>query len=120
MNLPGSAQMGYGKRFFESLPWTQLTPMPERVGWAEETPGDPLTGPQACGLTDRLLAIYVLDPRPIVIRELKIGSYYQLTRFDPVTGERAAPFPIAGDAHGEWRCDPPKDGHDWVVLLTPE
>ena len=39
MHLPGSQQMGYGRRFFESLPWTQLESMPETVAWeAEATP----------------------------------------------------------------------------------
>jgi len=37
MVLPGSAQLGMGKRFLESLPWTKLEPMPESVAWAEET-----------------------------------------------------------------------------------
>ncbi len=35
MALPGSTQLGHGKRFVESLPWTQLTPMPESVEWAD-------------------------------------------------------------------------------------
>ncbi|GEM_PF-548504 len=44
MHLPGSAQVGYGRRFFESLPWTQLEPMPNTVSWEGSTvptvPGD--------------------------------------------------------------------------------
>ncbi len=34
MNLPGSTQMAIGKKFFESLPWTELVPMPESVRWS--------------------------------------------------------------------------------------
>ncbi len=44
MHLPGSEQMGYGKRFFASLPWTELQPMPATVAWelepAAAVPGD--------------------------------------------------------------------------------
>ena len=43
MNLPGASQMGYGRKFFESLPWTQFKPHPE---WASsvETPPPNLEG----------------------------------------------------------------------------
>ena len=117
MNLPGSTQMAHGKRFFESLPWTQLTPMPESVAWADSVPGDPLAGPQACGIEDKLRAIYVLDPHAIMMRQLQPGAAYQVTFFDPVSGE-STPAPNAtADAKGEWRCEPPKHGHDWVLLL---
>ena len=34
MRLPGSAQMALGKRFFESLPWTELVPQSDTVAWA--------------------------------------------------------------------------------------
>jgi hypothetical protein len=42
MALPGSAQLGFGKNFFETLPWTQLVPMPESVAWAETPEGGSL------------------------------------------------------------------------------
>jgi hypothetical protein len=35
MDLPGSRQVALGKRFFESLPWTDLKPMPETAAWAD-------------------------------------------------------------------------------------
>ncbi|MDB6077574.1 MAG: alpha-L-rhamnosidase family protein [Akkermansiaceae bacterium] len=118
MNLPGSTQMGLGKRFFESLPWTQLTPMPESVAWAEGDPGDPLTAPQACGIGEELRAVYVLDPRAIVVRKLAPAGKYQLIHFDPVTGERTTPVELTADANGDYRCEPPSHGHDWVLLIT--
>ena len=79
--------------------------------------GDPLAGPQACGIEDKLRAVYMLDARPIVVRRLKPGASYDITHFDPVTGERSTAPAITTDAHGEWRCDPPQHGHDWVLLL---
>lgn len=36
MRLPGSQQMGYGKQFFEALPWTRLEPMPNSAEWETE------------------------------------------------------------------------------------
>ncbi|MEO8353131.1 MAG: DUF4038 domain-containing protein [Chthoniobacteraceae bacterium] len=120
MNLPGSTQMAHGKRFFESLPWTKLAPMPGSVAWADDAPGNPLTGPQACGIADKLRAIYTLDARAIVVRKLASEAKYQVTHFDPVTGERTAAPAITTDNQGEWKCEPPAHGHDWVLLLTKE
>ena len=37
MRLPGSQQVAYGKKFFESLPWTELKPMPEAAIWEAST-----------------------------------------------------------------------------------
>jgi hypothetical protein len=120
MLLPGSQQMGIGKRFFESLPWTRLTPMPQHVAWAD-TPADakenPLFAPQMCGQGESLRAIYVLAPRPIVVSKLKPQSAYRITYFDPVTGERTPTAPITSGAEGQWRCDAPDHGHDWVLLV---
>ncbi len=82
--------------------------------------GHPLAAPQACGAGDDIRAIYVLDQRRIVVRRLQPGAGYQLTHFDPVTGQRANAPTITADAQGEWRCDPPAHGHDWVLLLTRE
>jgi hypothetical protein len=43
MVLPGSEQMGFGKRFMESLPWTKFLPMYNSAAWetlaAESVPG---------------------------------------------------------------------------------
>lgn len=120
MNLPGSTQMAYGKRFFESLPWTRLTPMHESVAWAEGAPGDAMAGPQACGVGDQIRAAYVLDPRAVVVRKLAPNASYKVELFDPVTGERTTAPPATTDAEGAWRCEPPKHGHDWVLLLRRE
>ncbi|MGO9115638.1 MAG: DUF4038 domain-containing protein [Thermoguttaceae bacterium] len=117
MKLPGSTQVAHGKRFFELLPWTQLMPMPESVAWASGPAGNPLVAPQACGIEDKLRAIYVLEPRAIVIRRLKPGAAYRVTHFDPVTGESSPATATAADTKGEWRCEPPSHGHDWVLLL---
>ncbi len=35
MNLPGSSQLAAGKKFFESLAWTQLIPLPDSAEWTE-------------------------------------------------------------------------------------
>ena len=37
LKLPGSSQVALGKKFFESLPWTELIPLPDGASWAEES-----------------------------------------------------------------------------------
>jgi hypothetical protein len=131
MNLPGSHHMAYGKRFFEALPWVDLQALPDGAAWADttpsETPGDgawyrdnPLFAPQACGLDDRLRAIYVLAPWPIVVRALRPHATYRVTHFDPVSGERTPAGPARTDAAGEARFAAPTHGHDWVLQLEVE
>ena len=39
MNLPGSKQLGFGKKFLEEFSWQQLSPAPESVAWAARADG---------------------------------------------------------------------------------
>jgi hypothetical protein len=68
--------------------------------------------------TDRLRVVYVLDPKAVTVRNLQPSAGYQAVLFDPVTGERSSSREVSADAKGEWRCDPPAHGHDWVLQLT--
>ena len=120
MHLPGSGQMAHGRKFFESLPWTRLTPMAGSVGWADPPPDpkeDPFFAPQMCGIGDRLRIVYVLASRAVSVRALRASARYTATYFDPVTGERRAAPPLVANAQGEARVEPPPHGHDWVMLL---
>ena len=124
MRLPGSEQMGFGRKFFESLPWTELIPLPQSVAWAEppspDAKEDPLFAPQACGIADRLRVVYVIAARPIVARNLRAATQYRTTYFDPVKGERIVRDPVTADAKGEVRLEPLKPEQDWVALLQTE
>jgi hypothetical protein len=77
---------------------------------------DPLFAPQACGLGERLRAVYVVVPRPIVVRALRPNAPYRVTLFDPVSGARTPASSLRATAEGELRQEPPAHGHDWVVL----
>jgi hypothetical protein len=114
MNLPGAKQMGFGKEFFESLPWTELVPKPEEIALLDGTSG---LSSQMCGIGDALRVVYALEPRAVLIRGLRASAEYQVTIFDPVTGERASPMLLAADAGGSLRIDAPKVDHDWVCLV---
>ncbi|MFN7929483.1 MAG: DUF4038 domain-containing protein [Blastocatellia bacterium] len=120
MHLPGSQQMSYGKAFFTSLPWTQFIPMSSQVGWADpltDAKEDPLFAPQMSGIGERLRVIYVLEPRAVTIRALRVAGRYSVTYFDPVTGERQAAPLLTANAQGDARLPPLSPAHDWVALL---
>ncbi len=131
MHLPGSEQMGFGRQFFEKLPWTELVPMSEAAMWDDMTEvediGKPdaqealdeanLTGPQTCGIGDSLRAIYCLDSRPILIRGLRPSAVYTVTDFDPVTGRHSQIRRVTSDADGILRHSAPNYGHDYVVQV---
>jgi hypothetical protein len=122
MRLPGSQHVAWGKKLFESLPWTELVPMPEVAIWADPpvTAEDPLFAPQACGVNEKLRLVYVLEERPIVVRGLTPLTSYRVAHFDPVTGKRASAAEVKIDAKGEGHFSPPVYGHDWVLLLERE
>jgi hypothetical protein len=120
MHLPGSRQMALGKAFFESLPWTQLMPMGGSVVWADspaDAKEDQLFAPQMCGVGESLRVVYVLAPRDVTVRALRVSARYAVTYFDPVTGERRAAPTITANAQGEARIAPSPQDHDWVALL---
>lgn len=120
MRLPGSQQMSYGKRFFESLPWTRLKPMGEHVAWADppkDPKEDPLFTPQMVGVDQSLRVVYGLEPRAVTVRTLRSSTKYHLFYFDPVTGERRNGPSVAADAKGEARIDAAPYSHDWVAVL---
>jgi hypothetical protein len=88
-------------------PWGQLTPRPAFP-------------PLAFGLPDGPRLVYVLDPRPIVLRGLDPRRTYRVVEFDPATGLSRPGGPLVADASGTARREPSAGGHDWVIVVTPE
>ena len=118
MRLGGSQHVAYGKQFMESLPWTELVPMPGAAAWAEPAEGeDPLYAPPACGVGERLRVVYLLEARPVGLRGLTPSATYKVTHFDPVEGTRTAGTDQQANAEGGARFEPPSLSHDWVLLL---
>jgi hypothetical protein len=85
--------------------------------WSRIGLGDPLLAPQACGSTDKLRVVYVLDARPVVVRALRPQTAYRVTHFDPVTGERSVPEEVQTTETGTAQFAPPAHGHDWILLM---
>ena len=110
---------GWRKPDFDDAGWSAalVTAAFGEPPWGRVGAEDPLFAPQACGIGDRLRAVYVLTARPIVVRALRPQFEYRLTLFDPVTGKRTQKGAVHTDANGIWHGSPPAYEHDYVVLL---
>jgi hypothetical protein len=76
--------------------------------------------PFAAGISNRLLVVYGPDARGIGVSHLQPTRKYELTQFDPVTGERAKPSPSQSDSEGNLVIPSPSHSHDWLVTLELE
>ena len=87
MNLPGSTQVALGKKFFESLPWTELIPRPDAARWAD--------APTA----DAALGDWIWYPEGEPSRDAPVAARYFRRTFDlPSKGEcRKAALRITAD-----------------------
>jgi hypothetical protein len=123
--LPGSAQVGVGKRILEQYDWQCMTPHPEWVEprWSEEN----YFMPYAAGIPGELRVIYVPNAwlGSLVVKELEKGVKYHAYTLNPSTGEVVKDIGIvSGDENGEWKNEP---GYkymplfrDWVMVLVAE
>jgi hypothetical protein len=104
--LPGAAQMGYARKLFESLPWTQLEPAPELV--KQDPKADPFTFVACAATPDRKVVVAYFPAGAtgsLAVRPVLEGDA-TARRFNPRTG-RDEPFDGTT----------PKDGEDWVVVM---
>ena len=113
-------QKNWQKPKFDDKDWipAQVTARWGDAPWGKPGAEDPLFAPQACGIGDSLRVVYVIAPRPIVVRGLRPDTEYRLTLFDPVMGKRTPQKTVTTDTKGEWHGAPPAHGHDWVILLS--
>jgi len=118
MRLPGSAQVGYGKRLLMQYPWQQFQPHPEWAVFTGDQPAQDSYGPQSAGLSGVVRMTYAPESRAVLCRDLGIHAGYTASYFDPVTGLRTEIGVIRPDDLGSWTCPPPAGcSHDWLLIL---
>ncbi len=118
--LPGSAQMGIGKKFMKIFPWWKLERRPEWV----EPEYDP-SKPYSCiasGIPGKLRILYSpLMWDPPKIRGIEAEQSYRAYFFDPIRGEGIPIGKVKPEADGSWRAPRhPGEVHDWLVVLEAE
>jgi hypothetical protein len=115
MHLPGSQQVGFGKKLFEQFAWQDFGPHPE---WASFNSKDDINGPQSAGIPGVVRLIYAPRAEPVEVRDMGSHAAFAAKWFDPVTGATAPLGEILSDDEGQWTCQPPAGlNHDWVLIL---
>ena len=124
MNLPGSEQMGIGKRLFEQFEWQKFEP---HADWAEyvkdeKAPTSPAPyGPFATGIANGARIVYVPEPRAVKLRQLPPNEKQQISAFDPTTGKTETLAEEAGQQaeNIEFRKPSSIQSDDWVIVIEP-
>ena len=118
MNLPGSQQVGLGKKLFERYAWHKFTPHPQWVSYAQSA-SDQSYGPFATGIAEKVRIVYVPETRPVRMKKLEAGVQYQASAFDPTTGQIVEIGRTeAGSQESDSFAKPPQiSSDDWVLVL---
>ena len=121
--LPGSGQLGLGKRLLERYPWWQFAPHPE---WVEPHQGaEKRISAYAAGIPERVRVLYIPAQEvwtawrgQMAICELEAELTYRGFYFDPKTGREHDIGAIQGDGQGRYVLPKPPIFQDWVVVLA--
>jgi hypothetical protein len=99
--LPGSEQVGLGRRVLERYDWWRLEPEPDAVEphWSDEN----YYAPHAAVIPGQCIIIYMPRPwsRPTV-RCLQPGAEYRAFYVDPMTGAEYESGQVTADEDGIW------------------
>lgn len=122
MNLPGSRQLGLGKRLLERYEWWRFEPHPEWVEphWNEND----YFRAYAAGIPGQLRVIFWPSTFGSgLIRGLDPGVQYRAFLFNPVNGDEL-PLECTPDANGDWALPIGSGGwrvmplfQDWVLVI---
>jgi hypothetical protein len=123
LNLPGAAQMGYARKLFESVPWTELRPASEPVVDQRATKDDPSKHVACAVATTNDQSVYVIyfpaGAKGLVALHIRGGrdknGVDRVQWFNPRTGKFGRP---AGRKPDRGLLDPPDD-EDWVLVVRP-
>ena len=121
MQLPGSGQLGLGKRLLERFDWPAFEPQPD---WVQPHATDERpVAPYAAGIPGRTRVFYL--PRGVwgvTFTGLEADTAYRACLFNPVNAAERDLGAARGDDKGEWKIPLPRTPllQDWVVVLDAE
>ena len=131
MHLPGSAQVGLGRRFFERYPWWLMEPR------EEPTLPEGRVSAFATGIAASLAVYYIAAEcmedrfrgidrvgRYGITRSpslgkvtIEPGATYRAYYFDPRSGAELDLGPVEAGDEGTWDVPPKPSMEDWVLVL---
>ncbi|MBN2047921.1 MAG: DUF4038 domain-containing protein [Anaerolineaceae bacterium] len=121
-NLPGSRQLGLGKKFLEHYPWWRLEQHPEWASHPQNT--ENRMGMYAVGIPGALRLFYfnagmswTAWSQNMKVLGLEEGITYDCSFFDPKTGDI---YPLGTVRGGEYLVPKPPIFQDWVLVMAVE
>ncbi|MAG37117.1 MAG: hypothetical protein CL878_12850 [Dehalococcoidia bacterium] len=118
--LPGSSQLGLGKRLLERFRWWEMRPHPEWVTPASSA--EHCFHPYVAGIPGELRVIYlpgVPTTRDLpLIQDIEGEVSYTALYFNPRDGTEVPLGAVRPDADGSWQPPPIPVRHDWILALT--
>jgi hypothetical protein len=114
--LPGSRQLGLGKRLLERYRWWLFEPHPE---WADPhwTEGN-FALPYAAGIPGEVRVIFLpLGADLSAVVGLEAGVEYRAHYFSPQDGAEVEVGTASADSDGRWAPPSPTVMQDWVLVL---
>jgi hypothetical protein len=112
--LPGSGQLGLGKRLLERYEWWRFEPHPEWVEphWNHEE----YFHPYAAGIPKEV-RMFFTGSGYMLVKKLERNVSYRAFWFDPATGKELPIGVIRGDKKGQWRAPVLPILQFWVLVL---
>ena len=118
--LPGSAQVGLGKRLLERMPWHRFQPRPD---WVDPHGSkDNYRNPYAAGIPRELRVVYL--PGPVwpwgngpAVTGLEPDVAYRAYFLDPKNGNEVPLGMVAHCPDGRWSIPMTPVMQDWVLVL---
>ncbi len=124
--LPGSRQIGLGKRLLERFEWWKMEPHPEWVKgrYTDESP----MGAYAAGIPGKLRIVYWPSAFAAdTIQGIEPGVQYRAYLFSPINAEEIDLGEITPDDNGVWKMPLGAAGwhvmpifQDWVLVMEVE
>ena len=116
--LPGSRQIGMGKKLLERFEWWNFQPHQE---WVEPHADDKnYIAPYAAGIPGKVRVVFLPSGVwGITLKSLEKDVAYEARLFSPVDGSERAVGIARADENGEWRIPLSRSPifQDWVLIL---
>ena len=123
--LPGSRQVGLGKKLLEKYRWWEFQPHPE---WLQEHSGadNNYIGPYAAGIPGEIRIIFLprfggfvtsLTGGQTIIKNIEKDIRYRAFYYDPITGDQYDMGEVIPDEQGCWMSGKVATVQDWVLVL---
>jgi hypothetical protein len=116
--LPGSGQVGIGKRLLERYRWWRFAPHPE---WVEgHATRESFNRPFAGGIPGEVRVLFLPSGVwGVTLTGIEAGAEYRALLFSPVDGSEQDLGAVRPDAEGRWKppLSRPPIFQDWVLVL---